>query len=138
MSFQGNDVNTTVQPVEDMVKETWVCQASARRPQLGLMLFQFAEAIKDEPDFFLLAGHMPVSKDNCKPFLSLCFSLTFALRYRASCVQRRSCCAPSYAHNYPWRFVLSPNILFSYPDVRLTTGHTHIRDCRKPWTLLTL
>ncbi|KAJ7510105.1 Metallo-dependent phosphatase-like protein [Mycena galericulata] len=45
--FTGNDVNTTVQPVQDMVKETW-----------------FADAIKDEPDFFLLAGHMPVSQDN--------------------------------------------------------------------------
>ncbi|RDX43419.1 hypothetical protein OH76DRAFT_1487894 [Lentinus brumalis] len=45
--FTGNDVNTTVQKVEDMVKEHW-----------------FAEAIKEEPDFFLLAGHMPVTKDN--------------------------------------------------------------------------
>ncbi|KAJ6502330.1 Metallo-dependent phosphatase-like protein [Mycena sanguinolenta] len=45
--FTGNDANTTVQPVEDMVKEAW-----------------FAEAIKDEPDVFLLAGHMPVSNDN--------------------------------------------------------------------------
>lgn len=44
--FAGNDKNTTVQKVEDMVKESW-----------------FAEAIKDEPDFFLLAGHMPVQKD---------------------------------------------------------------------------
>ncbi|KAI0645155.1 Metallo-dependent phosphatase-like protein [Trametes meyenii] len=45
--FTGNDVNTTVQKVEDMVKERW-----------------FAEAIEDEPDFFLLVGHMPVRKDN--------------------------------------------------------------------------
>ncbi|KAK0202998.1 Metallo-dependent phosphatase-like protein [Desarmillaria ectypa] len=45
--FTGNDQNTTVQKVEDMVKEYW-----------------FLEAIKDEPDFFLLAGHMPVSRDN--------------------------------------------------------------------------
>ncbi|KAK0457759.1 Metallo-dependent phosphatase-like protein [Desarmillaria tabescens] len=45
--FTGNDQNTTVQKVEDMVKESW-----------------FLEAIKDEPDFFLLAGHMPVSRDN--------------------------------------------------------------------------
>ncbi|OCH90565.1 hypothetical protein OBBRIDRAFT_834882 [Obba rivulosa] len=45
--FTGNDVNTTVQTVADMVKEEW-----------------FAEAIKDEPDFFLLIGHMPVSNDN--------------------------------------------------------------------------
>ncbi|KDQ56355.1 hypothetical protein JAAARDRAFT_132659 [Jaapia argillacea MUCL 33604] len=45
--FTGNDVGTTVQPVADMVKEAW-----------------FAEAIAQEPDFFLLAGHMPVSKDN--------------------------------------------------------------------------
>ena len=37
--FTGNDVNTTVQKVEDMVKESW-----------------FHEAIKEEPDFFLLAG----------------------------------------------------------------------------------
>ncbi|EIN06418.1 hypothetical protein PUNSTDRAFT_145026 [Punctularia strigosozonata HHB-11173 SS5] len=45
--FTGNDVNTTVQKVEDMVKEAW-----------------FAEAIKEAPDFFLLTGHMPVSNDN--------------------------------------------------------------------------
>ncbi|EMD32950.1 hypothetical protein CERSUDRAFT_118376 [Gelatoporia subvermispora B] len=45
--FTGNDVNTTVQPVAEMVKEEW-----------------FAEAIKEEPDFFLLIGHMPVSNDN--------------------------------------------------------------------------
>ncbi|OBZ69887.1 Uncharacterized protein PB2B2.06c [Grifola frondosa] len=45
--FTGNDVNTTVQKVEDMVKEAW-----------------FAEAIKEEPDVFVLVGHMPVSQDN--------------------------------------------------------------------------
>ncbi|KAH9976377.1 Metallo-dependent phosphatase-like protein [Lactifluus volemus] len=45
--FIGNAANTTVQKVEDMVKEAW-----------------FAEAIKEEPDFFLLVGHMPVSRDN--------------------------------------------------------------------------
>lgn len=39
--FTGNDKNTTVQKVEDMVKETW-----------------FKEAIKDEPDFFLLTGYV--------------------------------------------------------------------------------
>ncbi|KZT43442.1 hypothetical protein SISSUDRAFT_695204 [Sistotremastrum suecicum HHB10207 ss-3] len=46
-NFSGNDVNTTVQHVADMVKEQW-----------------FAEAIAEEPDFFLLVGHMPVQKDN--------------------------------------------------------------------------
>ncbi|TFY58874.1 hypothetical protein EVJ58_g6139 [Rhodofomes roseus] len=45
--FTGNDVNTTVQTVAKMVKEDW-----------------FTEAIKDEPDFFLLLGHMPVRYDN--------------------------------------------------------------------------
>ncbi|KAH9018806.1 Metallo-dependent phosphatase-like protein [Lactarius deliciosus] len=45
--FTGNDHNTTVQKVEDMVKEAW-----------------FADAIKDEPDLFLLVGHMPVARDN--------------------------------------------------------------------------
>ncbi|TFY74337.1 hypothetical protein EWM64_g9675 [Hericium alpestre] len=45
--FTGNDKNTTVQKVEDMVKESW-----------------FKEAIHEEPDFFLLVGHMPVSHDN--------------------------------------------------------------------------
>lgn len=38
-NFNGNDKNTTVQLVADMVKENW-----------------FAEAIKEEPDFFLLVG----------------------------------------------------------------------------------
>ncbi|KIL68725.1 hypothetical protein M378DRAFT_157830 [Amanita muscaria Koide BX008] len=45
--FTGNDHNTTVQTVENMVKEDW-----------------FLQAIADEPDFFLLVGHMPVSQDN--------------------------------------------------------------------------
>ncbi|KAJ7728959.1 Metallo-dependent phosphatase-like protein [Mycena maculata] len=45
--FTGNDVGTTVQFVADMVKEEW-----------------FAEAIKEEPDLFLLAGHMPIAEDN--------------------------------------------------------------------------
>ncbi|CAA7260475.1 unnamed protein product [Cyclocybe aegerita] len=44
--FTGYDKNTTVQKVEDMVREAW-----------------FADAIKDEPDFFLLVGHMPVARD---------------------------------------------------------------------------
>ncbi|KAF9047525.1 Metallo-dependent phosphatase-like protein [Panaeolus papilionaceus] len=46
-NFTGNDRNTTVQKVADMVNESW-----------------FAEAIKEEPDFFLLVGHMPVARDN--------------------------------------------------------------------------
>ncbi|KAG2074824.1 hypothetical protein BDR04DRAFT_1092403 [Suillus decipiens] len=45
--FTGNDVNTTVQTVADMVEEQW-----------------FAEAIAEEPDVFVLVGHMPVSYDN--------------------------------------------------------------------------
>ncbi|KAG9221328.1 hypothetical protein CCMSSC00406_0009439 [Pleurotus cornucopiae] len=46
-SFTGNVKNTTVQKVADMVKETW-----------------FLDAIREEPDFFLLAGHMPVQRDD--------------------------------------------------------------------------
>ncbi|KAG2046192.1 hypothetical protein BDR06DRAFT_1014935 [Suillus hirtellus] len=42
--FTGNDVNTTVQAVGDMVKEQW-----------------FAEAIAEEPDAFVLIGHIPIS-----------------------------------------------------------------------------
>ncbi|KAL0955634.1 hypothetical protein HGRIS_001867 [Hohenbuehelia grisea] len=45
--FTGNDKNTTVQKVADMVKEKW-----------------FADAIREEPDLFLLAGHMPIARDN--------------------------------------------------------------------------
>lgn len=45
--FTGNDHNTTVQKVQDMVKESW-----------------FKEAIAEEPDLFLLVGHMPVQRDN--------------------------------------------------------------------------
>ncbi|KAF4598848.1 hypothetical protein EYR38_007256 [Pleurotus pulmonarius] len=46
-SFTGNVKNTTVQKVADMVKETW-----------------FLEAVREEPDFFLLVGHMPVQRDD--------------------------------------------------------------------------
>ncbi|KAJ7682060.1 Metallo-dependent phosphatase-like protein [Mycena polygramma] len=42
----GNDLNTTVQRPEHMVLEPW-----------------FVDAIKDEPDVFLLVGHMPVARD---------------------------------------------------------------------------
>ncbi|KAJ7770978.1 Metallo-dependent phosphatase-like protein [Mycena maculata] len=44
--WTGNDVNTTIQTVEDMVEEPW-----------------FADAIADAPDVFLLVGHMPVARD---------------------------------------------------------------------------
>ncbi|KAJ6460770.1 Metallo-dependent phosphatase-like protein [Mycena vitilis] len=45
-AFEGNDLNTTVQRPEDMILEPW-----------------FVDAIKDEPDVFLLVGHMPVARD---------------------------------------------------------------------------
>ncbi|KAJ8516929.1 hypothetical protein ONZ45_g5811 [Pleurotus djamor] len=45
--FTSNSKNTTVQKVVDMVQERW-----------------FLDAIKDEPDFFLLTGHMPVQRDD--------------------------------------------------------------------------
>ncbi|KAF9444855.1 hypothetical protein P691DRAFT_806595 [Macrolepiota fuliginosa MF-IS2] len=45
--FTANDKGTTVQKVADMVKESW-----------------FLDAIQEEPDLFLLIGHMPVSRDN--------------------------------------------------------------------------
>ncbi|KAF8485567.1 Metallo-dependent phosphatase-like protein [Gautieria morchelliformis] len=44
--FTMNSANTTVQPVGDMVKENW-----------------FKEAISDEPDIFLLVGHMPLQNN---------------------------------------------------------------------------
>ncbi|KAF4563059.1 hypothetical protein EYR36_003498 [Pleurotus pulmonarius] len=46
-NFTGNDKNTTVQQVSDMVNEKW-----------------FHDAIRDEPDFFLVTGHMPVQRDD--------------------------------------------------------------------------
>ncbi|KIJ33525.1 hypothetical protein M422DRAFT_264454 [Sphaerobolus stellatus SS14] len=45
--FTGNDKNTTVQPVAAMVQEAW-----------------FKEAIQEQPDVFVLVGHMPVQRDN--------------------------------------------------------------------------
>ncbi|KAG1808450.1 Metallo-dependent phosphatase-like protein [Suillus subaureus] len=46
-NFTGNVANTTVQTVHDMVNEQW-----------------FVEAIAEEPDAFVLIGHMPVSYDS--------------------------------------------------------------------------
>ncbi|TCD62703.1 hypothetical protein EIP91_006528 [Steccherinum ochraceum] len=45
--FTDNDKNTTVQKVSDMVQEKW-----------------FFDAIQEEPDLFLLVGHMPVQRDD--------------------------------------------------------------------------
>ena len=60
--FTGNDHNTTVQKVEDMVKEAWVSCIPCLYlyPKGSNMSVQFADAIKDEPDFFLLVGYVPV------------------------------------------------------------------------------
>lgn len=46
-NFAGADKGITVQKVADMVKESW-----------------FLDAISEQPDLFILAGHMPVRKDN--------------------------------------------------------------------------
>ena len=57
--FTGNDHNTTVQKVKDMVKEAWVSSifkyhlVNPDNPDVRL---QFADAIKEEPDLFLLVG----------------------------------------------------------------------------------
>ncbi|CAO1617587.1 unnamed protein product [Sympodiomycopsis kandeliae] len=45
-NFKGQDGGITIQDPKDMVKEAW-----------------FLDAIKERPDVFLLAGHMPVSRD---------------------------------------------------------------------------
>ncbi|KAJ7854220.1 hypothetical protein B0H14DRAFT_3651408 [Mycena olivaceomarginata] len=52
--FTGNDVHTTVQTVENMVKEAW-----------------FADAIKDERDVLLLAGHMQATCPGAFPIEQL-------------------------------------------------------------------
>lgn len=63
--FTGNDEGTTVQPVDEMVKEQWVRVMCFFSPFiLSLIYLQFSEAIAEEPDLFLLAGHMPVSNDS--------------------------------------------------------------------------
>ena len=59
--FTGNDVNTTVQTVAKMVKEEWVSLSTSviRAFQDSSRLsMQFTEAIKEEPDFFLLLGYV--------------------------------------------------------------------------------
>ncbi|KAJ7921958.1 Metallo-dependent phosphatase-like protein [Mycena leptocephala] len=68
--FKGNAANTTVRRSEIWSK------------RLGC----FVDAIKDEPDFFRLAGHMPVARDNCE---------------LAACFQRHSRRVPSDAHFDP-------------------------------------
>lgn len=54
--FTGGDKGTSVQKVADMINEKWV----GLIPHLPLVTFtnltQFSEAIKEEPDVFLLAG----------------------------------------------------------------------------------
>jgi hypothetical protein len=66
--FTGNDRNTTVQKVEDMVNEAWVSRVSSiiyGAHGLTPTFVQFADAIKDEPDFFLLVGYVPVAQFPC-------------------------------------------------------------------------
>jgi hypothetical protein len=77
--FTGNDKNTTVQKVEDMVKEAWVRDFHPFPEIISCLFLQFADAIKDEPDVFLLAGHMPVARDNCEFIYSSFQSIFFFL-----------------------------------------------------------
>ncbi|KAK7038999.1 hypothetical protein VNI00_010391 [Paramarasmius palmivorus] len=94
--FTGNSKNTTVQKVADMVKESW-----------------FLDAIKDEPDVFLLVGHMPVARDNCKP-----------LPLFDSWVHLTS-------NNHLQGPLVFDAIRAVHPDtpILIFGGHTHIRDC---------
>ena len=119
--FTGNDVNTTVQKVEDMVKETWVCVGCQFFQPLTDPYAQFAEAIKEEPDFFLLAGyailphlmidlsniqylrHMPVANDKCKTTCGPQTQHSYCDFIRAIHFQRYPCCAPGYADSDPGR-----------------------------------
>lgn len=57
-NFTGNDVNTTVQTVANMVKEQWVRYYRLYIVPTGYSNFrwQFAEAIAEEPDIFVLVG----------------------------------------------------------------------------------
>jgi hypothetical protein len=58
-NFAGNVKNTTVQRVEDMIKEQWVCSPSFFVLALNThppCMSKFNEAIAEEPDLFLLVG----------------------------------------------------------------------------------
>ena len=83
--FTGNDYNTTVQPVAAMVKEPW-----------------FLSAIAEEPDVFVLVGHMPVSEDNCGSLYQSLHIRTRLTRLmdRAGCIQRRARGAPVHANHH--------------------------------------
>ena len=56
--FTGNDVNTTVQSVANMVKEQWVSYHRFLMISTGYSdnYLQFTEAIAEEPDVFVLVG----------------------------------------------------------------------------------
>ncbi|KAI6029162.1 Metallo-dependent phosphatase-like protein [Pisolithus microcarpus] len=94
--FTGNSVNTTVQFVADMVKESW-----------------FVEAIEEEPDVFVLVGHMPVSYDNC----------TFPIGGNAVFGQYLRLTGPVVFDAIRAVHPLTPILIFG--------GHTHIRDCQQ-------
>ena len=124
-NFKGNDKNTTVQNVEDMVKESWVCHCLIYSWLFVIELFkQFLDAIKEEPDFFLLVGWAYLNTENknscwlfskgiCQlPVTTVSFLLRFHRKrnffditplLRAVCFQRHSCRPSQYAHPHIWR-----------------------------------
>ncbi|KAK2467692.1 hypothetical protein APHAL10511_000286 [Amanita phalloides] len=88
-NFSGNATNTTVQTVGEMVHETW-----------------FAEAIKEEPDFFLLLGHMPVSRQRTDKW---------------KCDDKDLDQWPCVFHAIREVHPQTPILIFG--------GHTHVRNC---------
>ena len=58
--FKGNDKNTTVHVVGDMVQESWVRlqNCHAKRWSFWIFWIQFLSAIQEEPDLFLLVGYV--------------------------------------------------------------------------------
>ncbi|KAF8885967.1 Metallo-dependent phosphatase-like protein [Infundibulicybe gibba] len=96
--FTDNDHNTTVQKVEDMVKEAWM---------------QFADAIKEEPDIFILVGHMPVARDNCEPSTPTHVTLTYLSR------------------EGPLVFN-AVRAVHPHTPIIILGGHSHVRDCLQP------
>lgn len=110
--FTGNDHNTTVQKVEDMVKESW-----------------FKEAIKEEPDFFLLVGydrlHLPV-----KVMLTTWAADTCPFR---GTTVRRSIAGVRYITDAYIGPAVHSAVRAVHPNtpILILGGHSHIRDCGK-------
>ena len=130
-NFKGNDKNTTVQNVEDMVKESWVCHCFILKTVRHGTL-QTVFGCYQRGTWFLLARWVSISEYGKQKFMlivskGICQLPVTTVSFKFI---RREIFLISRRFSGPYVFNVIRAVHPNTP-ILIFGGHTHIRDCRK-------